>query len=125
MKRIFSSPDSAEVGLLKSILERAGIRCQEINEQMAHTIPISPFQAELWVVNEPDYLDVSALLAEWLKPTHSAGMSWSCPRCGERLGSQFIKCCKCGARRKDGGWTSFPGENLTTTNSTPWGWCES
>lgn len=99
MKRIFSSPDSAEVGLLKNILEKAGIRCQELNEQMAQTIPTLPFQAELWVVNEADYADAIALMAEWLNPTHTTGSSWVCTRCGEKLGSQFSKCWKCGTRR--------------------------
>jgi hypothetical protein len=99
MKRIFSSPDSAEVGLLKNIMEKAGIRCQELNEQMAQTIPVSPFQAELWVVDEKDYADAAALLAEWQNPTHTTGSSWKCSRCGEELGSQFTKCWKCGTRR--------------------------
>jgi hypothetical protein len=99
MKRIFSSPDSAEVGLLKNIMEKAGIRCQELNEQMAQTIPSPPFQAELWVVDEKDYADAAALLAEWQNPTPATGSSWKCSRCGEELGSQFTKCWKCGTRK--------------------------
>jgi hypothetical protein len=42
MKRLFSSPDAAEVGLLKNILQKAGIGCFEKNEQMANTIPTLP-----------------------------------------------------------------------------------
>jgi Putative prokaryotic signal transducing protein len=99
MKRLFASPDSAEVGFLKNMLHKAGIRCVEINEQMAQTIPSQPFQAELWVENEDDFAEAAALLAEWLNPTHTTGASWICSRCGEKLGSQFSKCWKCGTRR--------------------------
>ena len=99
MKRIFTSPDSAEVGLVRNLMEKAGIRCFEKNEQMAQTIPAPPFQAELWVVNEADYASASAIMGEWLHPTHTDGAPWICSRCGERLGSQFGKCWKCGTRK--------------------------
>jgi len=99
MKRIFSSPDTAEVGFLKNLMEKAGIRCFEKNEQMAQTLPLAPFQAELWVENEADYADATALLREWLHPTHTDGAPWVCSNCGERLGSQFGKCWKYGTPR--------------------------
>jgi hypothetical protein len=99
MKRVFSSPDSAEVGLLKNMLQKAGIRCVEINEQMAQMIPSPPFQAELWVENEENYDEAVALMEEWLNPVHTTGTPWTCSRCGEKLGSQFSKCWKCGTRK--------------------------
>jgi len=99
MKRVFTFPDSAEVGLLKNILEKAGIRCVVKNEQMAQMIPSAPFQAELWVEHETDYSAAVALLAEWPRPTHADGVAWTCSRCGEKLGSQFGKCWKCGTHR--------------------------
>ncbi len=99
MKRVFTSPDSAELGLLKNMLQKAGLRCVEINEQMAQVIPSAPFQAELWVENEADYPAAVALLKEWQRPTNTAGESWICSRCGETLDSQFSKCWKCGTRR--------------------------
>jgi hypothetical protein len=97
MKRLFSSPDTAEVGLLKNILQQAGIPCVENNEQMAQTIPTMLFQAELWVADEK-YADASALMAGWRSPI-STGEPWVCSRCGEKLESQFSKCWKCGTRR--------------------------
>ena len=103
MKRVFTSPDSAEVGLLKNVLLKAGIGCVEINEQMAQVIPAAPFQAELWVEKEDDYPAAVALLEEWQHPSKAAGTDWSCPRCGEQLGSQFSKCWKCGTRRDAAG----------------------
>jgi len=99
MKRVFTSVDSAEVGLLKNVLQKSGIRCVEMNEQMAQIIPSAPFQAELWVENEADYPAAIALLEEWQHPTNTAGAEWTCSRCGEKLGSQFSKCWKCGTRR--------------------------
>lgn len=99
MKLIYTSPDSAELGLLKNMLEKAGIRCLERNEQMAQTLPVAPFQAELWVENEADYPEAKALLAEWANPTTASAVGWVCSRCGELLGSQFTKCWKCGTHR--------------------------
>jgi hypothetical protein len=99
MKRVFTSADSAEVGLLKNVLQKSGIRCVENNEQMAQIIPAAPFQAELWVENEADYAAAIALLGEWQHPTNAAGAGWTCSRCGEKLESQFSKCWKCGTRR--------------------------
>ena len=97
MKRLFSSPDAAEAGLLKNILQKAGIRCVENNEEMATTIPTLPFQAELWVEDE-NFDDATSLMAEWHNPT-ATGAPWVCSRCGEKLEPQFTKCWKCGTRR--------------------------
>jgi hypothetical protein len=99
MKHVFTSPDTAELELLKNVLQKAGIRCVEINGQMARMIPSALFQAELWVENEADYPAAIAILAEWQHPTNTDGPSWTCSRCGEKLGSQFSKCWKCGTRR--------------------------
>ena len=99
MKRVFTSSDGAELGLLKNMLQKAGIRCVERNEQMAGMIPCEPFQAELWVENDADYPAAAAILEEWQRPTHTAGAAWTCSRCGEKLESQFSKCWKCGTRR--------------------------
>jgi len=94
MKLVFTSPDTAEVGLLKNVLEKAGLHCVEINEQI---IPSPPFQAELWG-EEVDFDEATALMTEWKNPT-TTGEAWVCSRCGEELGSQFSKCWKCGTRR--------------------------
>jgi hypothetical protein len=99
MKRVFTSADSVELGLLKVVLQRAGIHCVEVNEQMAQVIPSAPFQAELWVENEADYPAAVALLEAWQHPAGAVGPDWVCSRCGEKLESQFSKCWKCGTRR--------------------------
>jgi len=99
MKRVFTSPDSAELGLLKNVLQKAGIRCVVVNEQMGQMIPAPPFQAELWVEREEDYGEATALMEAWYHPTPAAEALWICSRCGEQLGSQFTKCWKCGTPR--------------------------
>jgi hypothetical protein len=49
MKRLFSSPDSAEIGLVRSRLEAAGIECEMRNEHLSLAMPGTPFDPELWV----------------------------------------------------------------------------
>lgn len=100
MKRVFTSPDSAELGLLKNMLQKAGIPCVEINEQMAQTIPSVLFQAELWVENDADHPVALDLVTQWQNPVNPEGETWVCSRCGEKLGGQFGKCWKCGTDRK-------------------------
>jgi len=100
MKRIYTSPDSAAVGLMRNMLQHAGIRCVELNEQMAQIIPSPPFEAELWVENESDYTEAIALKEQWLHPAPAEHASWTCSRCHEELGGQFGKCWKCGTRRE-------------------------
>ena len=99
MKRVFTSADSAEVGLLKNVLQKAGIRCAERNEQLAQVIPSAPFQAELWVESEADYAAAVALVEAWQHPPDTTASDWVCSRCGEKLEGQFTKCWKCGTRR--------------------------
>jgi hypothetical protein len=65
MKRIFSSSDSAEIGLLESTLTAAGIECELRNEALSQVIPALPFQEELWVLNDEDYAEASELIAAW------------------------------------------------------------
>jgi putative signal transducing protein len=71
MKQIFSSPDSAEVGLLASRLQSVGIDCEIRNE--TQVIPGLPFQPELWIVSDADYEDASKLIGTWENPEAAAG----------------------------------------------------
>ena len=71
MKRLFSSPDSAEVGLLRSRLETAGIPCEIRNEFLSQAMPGIPFDPELWVLDDKDYREASELLAAWRGPASS------------------------------------------------------
>ena len=68
MKRLFSSPDSAKVGLLRSRLETSGIPCEIRNECLSQALPGAPFDPELWVLHDKDYREASELLAIWQSP---------------------------------------------------------
>lgn len=99
MKRLITSPDSAELGLLKNMLGKAGIQCIERNEPLAQTLLSAPFHAELWVENDADYQVAADLLADWQQPSWEARTAWMCPRCNEAREGQFSKCWRCGAKR--------------------------
>lgn len=71
MKRLFSSPDSAEVGLLSSRLESAGIPCELRNEFLTQAMPGAPFDSEVWVLDDENYREASELLAAWRRPPSS------------------------------------------------------
>ena len=73
MKRIFSSSNSAEVGLLASRLETAGIQCELRNEALAQVIPGAAFAEELWILNDEDYREAADLVAAFQGPAPSGG----------------------------------------------------
>jgi hypothetical protein len=98
MKKIFSSPDSAELELLRNMLEDAGVLCEVRNGDVSRTFPAPPFYEELWVADE-EYAKATELVTSWAQPTASRAGSWTCPACGERIEAQFSSCWKCGAQR--------------------------
>ena len=68
MKQLFSSPDSAEVGLLRSRLEAAGIKCEIRNEYLSPAMPGAPFYPEIWILKDEEFAEASELLAAWRQP---------------------------------------------------------
>jgi hypothetical protein len=62
MKQIFSSPDSAQVGLAQSRLDVAGIACEIRNDALSQAMPGLPFMTELWVLHDEDYEAARALI---------------------------------------------------------------
>jgi len=99
MKRVLTLSESAELELLKNVLEEGGIRCVFRNEQLAQTMPLTPFNTELWVLNDDDFPPAQALCHDWCNPKPEAGGIWDCPQCGQPLGRRFDNCWKCGAER--------------------------
>lgn len=63
MKQLFTSPDSVQFGLARSVLDSANIACEVRNEGVSQAFPTVPFAAELWVADE-DYEQAKLLLAE-------------------------------------------------------------
>jgi hypothetical protein len=62
MKQVFSSPDSAQVGLAQSILDAAGIACEVRNDAVSQAMWTMPFSPELWVVRDEDYEEARRLV---------------------------------------------------------------
>ena len=71
MKQVFSSPDSAQVGLVQSQLDAAGIACEVRNEAVSQAMPGMPFIAELWVLRDEDYEDARSLILSGSASTKS------------------------------------------------------
>jgi len=55
MKQVSASMDSIELGLLKNMLEQAGIRCSLRNERLSQALPTTPFNVELWIQSDNDF----------------------------------------------------------------------
>jgi hypothetical protein len=101
MKRIAASPNSAELGLLKSRLEAEGIPCHIRNEQVSQVIPTTAFAAELCVLRDEDYPRALELCDAWKQPSSDNQQPWTCPKCEEKLEGQFASCWKCGTARNE------------------------
>jgi hypothetical protein len=62
MKQVFSSPDSAQIGLAQSILDAAGIASEVRNDAVSQAMWTMPFIPELWVVRDEDYEEARRLI---------------------------------------------------------------
>ena len=62
MRRVFDSPESAQVGLARTILEAAGIACEIRNDAVYQAVPGMPFIPELWVLRDEDYAEARRLV---------------------------------------------------------------
>ncbi|MDQ3814614.1 MAG: DUF2007 domain-containing protein [Armatimonadota bacterium] len=99
MKKLLSSINIAEVGLLKTLLEAEGIACATRNEHLSiasGSVPFVECYPELWVLNDEDLATAQELLARWQNPASEQLASWVCPRCGEENEGQFAACWQCG-----------------------------
>jgi hypothetical protein len=103
--------DSTELGLLRNMLEQAGIPCGLRNEQLSQALPTAPFNVELWVESDNDFQRARDLCEYWFHPPLDARGSWACARCGRRHGGQFDSCWSCGAERKTTGQLNTEGHN--------------
>jgi len=72
MKRLTSSPDSAEIGLLRSRLESAGIECETRNDCLFPAMPGAPFYPEIWVLQDEKFAEARELLEAWRQPAPPA-----------------------------------------------------
>jgi hypothetical protein len=72
MKRLLTSPDSAQIGLIRSRLEAAGIDCEMRNEHLSTAMPGAPFYPELWILDDAQFSEASELLAAWQQQVSGA-----------------------------------------------------
>jgi hypothetical protein len=100
MTLLFSTPDSVEAGLVKGMLDQAGIASEIRNDDLYENFPGAPFHPELWILNDDDLPRASELLAAWRRPSTPASGPWICPRCGAGMEAEFIACWKCGTVRE-------------------------
>jgi hypothetical protein len=66
MKLVFSSPNSALVGLAHSLLESANIASEIRNESVSQAMPGLPFTPELWVLHHQDFEEARSLVSSSL-----------------------------------------------------------
>ena len=62
MKHVYSSPNSAQIGLLQSVLDAAGIQYELRNEAISQAEAGMPFITELWVLRDEDYEEARELI---------------------------------------------------------------
>ncbi len=63
MKKLYSSPDSAQVELIRSMLEASSIPSEVRNEVVSQVMVGFQFAPELWVRDE-DYAEADRLMRE-------------------------------------------------------------
>jgi Putative prokaryotic signal transducing protein len=68
MKKIFTSTDSSQVGLMQSVLEQAGITCEIRNDMVAQLIPVPLFASELWILRDEDQDEAEQVIAAFQPP---------------------------------------------------------
>jgi hypothetical protein len=70
VKRIYSSHDGAELGLLASQLDSLGIPCEVRSE--SPVFPSVAFGPELWILRDEDYEQASRFVSSWMNPNSSS-----------------------------------------------------
>ena len=98
MKRLFSSPDAGKLGLIRSVLDEAGIEYEIKNETIPY--PLTLFCPEIWVIEGARFDKACELRDAALKLPAPILATWKCHSCGEILEAQFDSCWNCGATRK-------------------------
>ena len=71
MKRLMRSATVGEIGLVRGLLEQAGIECLTKNEQLAGALGEIPFlecEPELWVLHDEDLPRAQQILANHNAP---------------------------------------------------------
>jgi hypothetical protein len=102
MPAIFSSQDSATIGMLRAMLIDEGIPCEVRNEASHALLGEVAFAGlvvpEIWVIHERDRERAKELVFAFLNaPATGSAADWTCASCGEHVEGIFGECWKCGA----------------------------
>jgi hypothetical protein len=65
MKMLFSSMDLSEASSVKTLLSGAGVPCAILHDAMSPAMLEKALYPEVWIENDQDFLEASALLASW------------------------------------------------------------
>jgi hypothetical protein len=96
MKQLYSSNDIRGIGVVRSVLDEAGVVYEVQNETIPY--PGAIFYPEVWV-DDSEYARACELRDAVTKLPSALQDSWTCPSCREHLEGQFGSCWNCGAYR--------------------------
>ncbi len=97
MKLVFTHPNFAQVGLVRTLLQSERIPCVTRNEHLsalAGGLPALDTWAQLWVADE-DFLLAQSVVNQVEEASETSFEAWDCPRCGERNEGNMGVCWKC------------------------------
>jgi hypothetical protein len=99
MKLVYSNPNFAQVGLVRSLLENEGVPCVTRNEflsSLAGGIPATETWPELWVADE-DFPVAQSLVSQFEQKgaLELPSEPWTCPRCGAENEGNMAICWNC------------------------------
>ena len=105
MKKLYQSSNEQEADLIKSFLEKENIQTEVRFKNIQGLRGIIPFidaAPEIWIFNDDDFENASALLKEFLKPQVDLNLkSWKCSNCGEQIEAHYSVCWNCGTEIKN------------------------
>lgn len=97
MKLVYSHPNFAQVGLVRSLLAAERIPCVTRNEHLsslAGGIPSLDTWPELWVANE-DFFMAQGVVNEFQATPEAPLEDWTCPRCDAHNAGNMAICWNC------------------------------
>jgi hypothetical protein len=102
VKKIYTTPEQYQLGLITSVLGESEIEYVIRNEFLAGALgELPPHECwpEIWVTHDEDF-DKAISLIEQASQTIPDQGKWQCD-CGEENEGTFGSCWKCGLERKD------------------------
>jgi len=92
MRKIFTAPDPIRVHVVRDLLEDNGIPAVV---QVREEIPFHDAWASVMISDTADYAKALKIVQEFESTGPQSPGEWTCPVCGEIIGTQFKACWKC------------------------------